>query len=108
LLLLTIECHSTVYTFYDTDEGKLIHKKIKAGDTGYIDPRYKDRSFAEAKLAEIIPLCWEYDPDKRIDIFHLVELLRAAVKENKSHEAVKNQLPEKKVETVVKPRKKAD
>jgi len=30
-------------------------------------------------LAELIPKCWVYDPDKRIDIFELVEQLRAAV-----------------------------
>ena len=55
------------------------------GETAFIDPRFRDRSFAESKLVDIIPLCWKYDPDDRIDIFELVRLLREAVKENEAH-----------------------
>jgi hypothetical protein len=49
--------------------------------TPFIDPRYKNRSLAEAKLTEIIPLCWAYDPSQRIDVFQLVDLLLRALKE---------------------------
>lgn len=92
----------TVSPFYEVADEKIVKKKIKEGETGYIDPRYKNNSFAEAKLAEIIPLCWVYDPDKRIDIFYLVEFLRAAVKENRSREESKVRLREKQVESVSK------
>jgi hypothetical protein len=56
---------------------------IKAGETAEIDPRYLTRSFAEKKLAEIIPLCWKFNPDERPDIFTIRDLLRQAVLENK-------------------------
>lgn len=69
----------------------MVQAKVKDKQTAFIDPRYKDRSFGEAKLAEIIPLCWAFDPDKRIDIFQLVELLRAAVKLNNELDAQKAQ-----------------
>ena len=59
-----------------------VSKKITEGLTGFIDPRYMNRSFAEAKLAEIIPQCWIYDVKQRIDIIQLVEFLRIAVREN--------------------------
>jgi hypothetical protein len=71
-----------LYPFYNTIDQHKVAKKIKNGETAVVDPRFHNRSFAEGKLAEIIPLCWEFDPDKRIDIFHLVELLREAYKEN--------------------------
>jgi serine/threonine protein kinase len=68
--------------YHETDTHK-VQKLLIKGRIGYIDPRYKERSFAEAKLAEIIPLCWKYDPDERISIFELVTRLRRAVAENK-------------------------
>jgi Uma2 family endonuclease len=58
------------------------------GMTAFIDPRYKQRSFAESKLAEIIPQCWIYDPNQRIDIFQLVNLLRIANEVNKLYENI--------------------
>lgn len=72
-----------LYPLYLASGTKDIQKKIMRGKTGYIDPRYKESSFAEKKLAEIIPLCWLMDPDERIDIFDLVKFLREAVAENK-------------------------
>jgi aspartyl/asparaginyl beta-hydroxylase (cupin superfamily) len=67
-----------VYPFYDVKEEE-VPNKVKKGMQAFIDPRYKERSYAESKLTEIIPLCWTYDPTNRIDIFQLVELLRVAV-----------------------------
>jgi hypothetical protein len=60
-----------------------IQKRIKAGETAEIDPRYMTRSFGEKKLAEIIPLCWVFNADERPDIFAIRDLLRQAVRENK-------------------------
>lgn len=48
-----------------------------------MDPRYKERSFAEGKLVELMEKCWKYDPDERISIFEAVEFLRKAVEANK-------------------------
>ena len=48
----------------------------------YLDPRYKERSYAEEKLVELMEKCWLYDPDERISIFDAVEFLRQAVKDN--------------------------
>ena len=52
------------------------------GELPYVDPRYKQRSFAESQLVEIMEKCWVYDAEKRIDIFEVVRLLRKAVAEN--------------------------
>jgi hypothetical protein len=76
---------TVVYPHYDSTEEEL-QEKLKKGETAYIDPRYKDRSFAESKLVEIIPLCWKFNPKHRIDIFRLVDILRNAVQENKIYE----------------------
>ena len=52
------------------------------GKLPYLDPRYKERSYAEKKLVELMEKCWLYDPDERISIFDAVEFLRQAVKDN--------------------------
>jgi hypothetical protein len=69
-----------VYPFYNITEQE-VPMKVKHHYTPFIDPRYQERSLAEAKLTEIIPLCWAYDPSQRIDIFQLADLLRAALQE---------------------------
>ena len=55
--------------------------RILNNETAYIDPRWKNHSLAEGKLAEIIPLSWATDPSQRPSIFELVALLRDALKE---------------------------
>lgn len=51
----------------------------------YVDPRW-NRSFAEGKLAELLPKCYAYEPNDRISMFEIVKYLRAAVEENnRSH-----------------------
>lgn len=62
--------------FYDVKDTKAIQKRIIKGDKAFIDPRYRTKSFAESKLVDIIERCWEYDPDKRPDIFEVVIHLR--------------------------------
>lgn len=73
-----------LYLVHDIDE---IQRRIQAHETGYIDPRWKSKTFAEGALARIIPRCWEFDPAERIDIFELVHFLRKAVEDNKAEEA---------------------
>ena len=53
-----------------------LKNKVMDGQTAFIDPRFHLRSYAESALADIIPLCWKLDPDERIDIFELTQLLR--------------------------------
>ena len=71
--------------FYTENDTDVVKKVVRRGRTAFIDPQFRDRSFGERKLAEIIPLCWEFDPDKRIDVFGVVKLLRKAIEENKRH-----------------------
>lgn len=73
-----------MYPFYDSNEQD-VSNKVTKGLTAFIDPRYMNRTFAEAKLAEIIPQCWIYDAKQRIDIIQLVDALRNAVRENEKN-----------------------
>ena len=72
-----------LWVFYTTDDDQVTQKKIIGGKTAYLDPRYARRSFAEGKLVEVMLRCWEYEPEDRIDIFEVVDILRKAVEENK-------------------------
>jgi hypothetical protein len=69
--------------FYDNDNDELVQKLIIDGKRAYIDPRWKTRSFIEGKLVEVMELCWEADPRKRIDIFKVVSLLRKISEDEK-------------------------
>ena len=68
---------------YDTDDDDVIQTKLIDGELPYLDPRYKNRSFAEKMLVELMEKCWIYDPDERISSFEAVEFLRKAVRDNK-------------------------
>ena len=61
---------------------KIEQKKLIGKELAYVDPRYAEKGFAESKLVEVMEKCWVYEPDKRIDIFEVVKLLREAVEEN--------------------------
>ena len=68
--------------FYDTEEDSVVQNRVKNGLKAFIDPRYfKERSLAEAKLAEIINRCYAYKPEDRPSVFEVVEFLRDALKE---------------------------
>jgi len=68
---------------YEERNDDIVQKKVIAGVHPYVDPRYKERSFVERKLIELMEHCWIYNPDERISIFEAVEFLRKTVKENK-------------------------
>lgn len=68
---------------YDEKDDDVIQKKLIDGKLPFVDPRYKNRSFAEKKLVELMEKCWIYNPDERISSFEAVEFLRDAVKDNK-------------------------
>eukprot|EP00538_Stauroneis_constricta_P012966 CAMPEP_0119572508 /NCGR_PEP_ID=MMETSP1352-20130426/44656_1 /TAXON_ID=265584 /ORGANISM="Stauroneis constricta, Strain CCMP1120" /LENGTH=600 /DNA_ID=CAMNT_0007622193 /DNA_START=27 /DNA_END=1829 /DNA_ORIENTATION=+ len=76
-----------LWVFYENSDDEVVHKKLIEGEIAYIDPRYEQRSYGEKKLVEILRRCWEYNPEKRINIFQAVEMLREAVKENAKLEA---------------------
>ena len=69
---------------YDTDDDGVVQEKLIDGELPYIDPRWKERSFAEGKLVELMERCWIYDPDERIGIFEAVEFLESAIEENEA------------------------
>jgi hypothetical protein len=61
-------------------------KKVIDGKTAFIDPRYRERSFIERNLVEIMEKCWVYEPEDRIDIFEVIRLLREVDAENEKLE----------------------
>jgi serine/threonine protein kinase len=70
-----------LFPFYRTESYSAVKSKAQAGEKPWIDPRWLNRTLAERRLAEIIPLCWAFNPDDRIDIGTLVHLLRDAWQE---------------------------
>jgi serine/threonine protein kinase len=70
-----------LWVFWDSKTDKESQNRVTAGEKPWIDPRYKDGDLAEAKLAEIIPRCLEYLPEKRPSIFQVVAWLREAYSE---------------------------
>lgn len=65
--------------FYREKETEGVQLRFKNGELPRIDPRYRTRSLAEAKLVEAIERCWAFHPEDRIDIFGVVEILRQGV-----------------------------
>jgi hypothetical protein len=53
----------------------VIQSAIQAGRRSHVDPRYRENPI-EAKLLEIVELCWIHDPKERVDIFTVVAMLR--------------------------------
>jgi serine/threonine protein kinase len=67
--------------FYTTDE-KGAAEMVKRGKKPFIDPRWRNNSFAEGKIVELIELCYPFKPEDRITIFEAIKFLREAVAEN--------------------------
>ena len=65
--------------FYEIDSPREVARRLERKETAYIDPRYKTRSPSEAKIADLLPRCFEYVPFKRITIFEMVDYLNRAV-----------------------------
>ena len=75
-----------LWVFYDTDNDEKMQERAKEGEKAYIDPRYKERSLAEGKLAEIIGRCHSFKPEDRPSIFQVIKFLRDAWEEVKAME----------------------
>ena len=55
--------------------------RLIAGETAYIDPRYRTRSVGERKITEAIDRCFMFEPDDRADISEIIEKLREGLQE---------------------------
>lgn len=64
---------------------------VKDGKTAVIDPRYVKASYAEAKLVQIIELCFAYSPEERPGINEIWQLLQEAITGNEQWEKDKAQ-----------------
>jgi serine/threonine protein kinase len=69
--------------FYNETGVSQVHYKVAAGETPFVDPRWRNWSFAESKLIDMMEKLWTYSPDKRPDIFAVVAFLREAIKETR-------------------------
>eukprot|EP00536_Pseudo-nitzschia_multiseries_P008451 jgi/Psemu1/257255/estExt_Genewise1Plus.C_2140069 len=67
--------------FHEAESYEEVQHRVVEGEKPYIDPRYKERSLAEAKLAEIIVQCHEYYPEDRPSMFELADMLWEALEE---------------------------
>jgi serine/threonine protein kinase len=73
------------WPFYDISDTQDVQSKIMQGELSFIDQRYRNRSYAETKLIDIMERCWVYDSSSRATIFEIVELLLEAVETNNNH-----------------------
>lgn len=55
---------------------------MKQGETSFLDPRWKNVSYGEGKLVELIEKCWEFDPKLRPTSGEIVLFLRDALKKH--------------------------
>lgn len=72
-----------LWPFYENEDDGYVQKELIAGNTGFIDDRYKTRSYGEGKMVELILMCWQYKAEDRPDIFEIVKFLRRVFDEAK-------------------------
>lgn len=61
------------YTVWDT---KAVEKVIASGEPPYLDPRWKNKSYIEGRMVEIMERCFADKPEDRASIFEVVLSLR--------------------------------
>ena len=66
--------------FHGEDFGD-VQSYVRERKKPFIDPRYRERSLAEAKLVEIIEKCHQSYPWDRPSIFEVVAFLRDALED---------------------------
>eukprot|EP00546_Thalassionema_frauenfeldii_P013696 CAMPEP_0178920390 /NCGR_PEP_ID=MMETSP0786-20121207/14979_1 /TAXON_ID=186022 /ORGANISM="Thalassionema frauenfeldii, Strain CCMP 1798" /LENGTH=503 /DNA_ID=CAMNT_0020594453 /DNA_START=77 /DNA_END=1588 /DNA_ORIENTATION=+ len=76
-----------LWPFYENDDDTLVHSRLIAGNTSFIDERYQSRSYGEGKMVQLIEMCWKYKPEERPDIFEIVEFLRIVVEKVEAEDA---------------------
>jgi hypothetical protein len=72
-----------LWVFYDNTNDDEVQKLVVDGKRAQLDPRWKQRSFIDNNLVELMEQCWEHDPKKRPDIFTVIQQLRDIDKEFK-------------------------
>lgn len=72
-----------VYPMHDICSDDKAGKAISSGHKPFLDPRWMNRSFAEAELVKVINLCWHRHPATRLSAGQLVLKLREAVSKNR-------------------------
>jgi hypothetical protein len=70
-----------LWEYEEEDKNDMVKAEIKKGTNATIDARFKQRSFGEAKLAEIIPRMRAFKPEDRPSIFEVVDFLSKALDE---------------------------
>jgi len=78
-----------LYPFYDLEDDEIRKTKLKDGETAYIDPRWKTKSFEEGKIVEVIEKMYVYTPDSRPGVFEVVSFLKASLKEARAKTSTK-------------------
>jgi len=69
-----------LWIFYEDQDDQVVHDKVLAGERPRVDSRLV-RTGIDRRLVEIMEQCWESDPDRRIDIFRAIALLRRVLDE---------------------------
>lgn len=67
-----------LWPFYEFNDDRVeeMQAKLRNGETPFVDPRYRTRSFAEGKLVEIMEACWAYKSIDRPDMQTVTARLR--------------------------------
>jgi len=76
-----------LWVFYEIEDDEVVKKHLLDEERGFVDERYRARSYAEGVLVEVMEKCWSQDPKDRISIFEAVDILKKAVIENTRREA---------------------
>ena len=63
------------------NEAVEIQRKILKGEQSFIDPEYRNGSFVESKLVEIIEATWEIFGGRRISMFDVSSFLKQTKEE---------------------------
>jgi serine/threonine protein kinase len=75
-----------LWPFYENEDDDFAQRQVIDGKTSYIDDRYRERSYGEGKMVNLIEQCWQFKPEDRPDIFEIVRFLRRALEEEKFRE----------------------
>jgi hypothetical protein len=69
-----------MYPFYEIDYYHEVkaQEKIKSGEKPFVDPRYRNRSYAEGKLVGIMEACWAYHAEERPALQTVIAQLQEA------------------------------
>lgn len=65
-----------LWPFHDHDDYDVVQEKILTQrELPFVDDRYRQRSYIEMKLVELMEQAWAYRPEDRPSIFYMVKFL---------------------------------